>query len=96
MLRRITILQIFNWFIYIPEPIKSYLERLQIFESLNNGKIMIKELNDCCFIYVLKQTGKFSEDELNLMRLRIITHYLSKGNIKVGRWWKVDVRWVLR
>ena len=57
---------------------------------------MIKELNDCCFIYVLKQTDKFSEDELNLMRLRIITHYLSQGNIKVGRGWKVDVRWVLR
>ena len=43
---------------------------------------MRKELNDCCFIYALKQTGKFSKDELNLMRLRIRTRYLSQGNIK--------------
>ena len=43
---------------------------------------MRKELNDCCFIYALKQTGKFSKDELNLMRLRIKTRYLSQGNIK--------------
>ena len=43
---------------------------------------MRKELNDCCFIYTLKQTGKFSEDKLNLMRLRIKTRYLSQGNIK--------------
>ena len=66
----------------ISEPVMSYLQRLQIFESLNNGKVMRKELNDCCFIYTLKQTGKFSEDKLNLMRLRIITCYLPQGKIK--------------
>ena len=43
---------------------------------------MRKELNDCCFIYALKQTGKFSEDKLNLMRLRIKTCYLPQGKIK--------------
>ena len=43
---------------------------------------MRKELNDCCFIHTLKQTGKFSEDKLNLMRLRIKTCYLPQGKIK--------------
>ena len=61
-----------------PEAVKIQLVRYQIFESLNNRK----ELNDCCFIYALKQTGKFTEEELNVMRLRIKSRYLSQGNIK--------------
>ncbi|MBO7121451.1 MAG: hypothetical protein J6V79_03575, partial [Bacilli bacterium] len=43
---------------------------------------MRSELEDCCFIYALKQTGKFSEEELNLMRLRIKTRYLSQKSIE--------------
>ena len=64
--------------------INDYFKRLQIFDTLcsPSGKTMRKELEDCCFIYALKQTGQFSEEELNLMRLRVKTRYLSTKAIK--------------
>ena len=66
----------------IPENVKNYLNRLQIFETISvDGLHAREELNDCCFIYSLKQTGKFTEDELDLMRLRIKSRYISQGNI---------------
>ena len=38
-------------------------------------------LNDCCFIYAVKQTGKSTEEQLNLMRMHIKSCYLSVGKI---------------
>lgn len=48
------------------------LTRYQIFDSLidSNNK-QRAELNDCCFVYALVQSGKFNDDELNKIRLRI-------------------------
>ena len=74
-----------------PRIITDYLKRLQIFDSLvdeikskNNKKRYEQrdELNDCCFIYALKQTGKYDESTLNQMRLRIQNRYLSQGSIE--------------
>ena len=66
----------------INKQIIKYLQRLQIFDKLVNedGK-QRDELNDCCFIYALKQTGCYSENDLNLMRLRINNRYLSQSSI---------------
>ena len=51
-----------------------------------------EELDDCCFIYALKISGKFTEDELNLMRLRITSRYLSVGKIdKLCKEFKIKV-----
>ncbi|KAK8881860.1 hypothetical protein M9Y10_044496 [Tritrichomonas musculus] len=62
--------------------VKEYLKRLQIFDSLVNDKNKQREeLNDCCFIYALSQTGSYDEDELNKMRLRINSRYLSQSSI---------------
>ena len=48
------------------------LTRYQIFDSLigSNNK-QRAELNDCCFVYALVQSGQFNDDELNKIRLRI-------------------------
>ncbi|MBR4378322.1 MAG: hypothetical protein IKP50_05545, partial [Bacilli bacterium] len=56
--------------------ILNYLSRLQIFDSLEHP-----ELEDCCFIYAVKQTGKFTEEQLNLMRMRVKSRYLTAQNI---------------
>ena len=42
----------------------------------------VKNYDDCCLIYALKQSGKFDENELNLMRLRIKRNYLSQADLK--------------
>ena len=39
------------------------------------------ELDDCCFIYAVKQTGKFTYEQLNLIRMRIHSRYLSNSSI---------------
>ena len=67
------------------------LSRYQIFSDLGetvidkNGKEHFrqrKELNDCCFVYALKMSGKFSEDELNTIRLRIRNRNLSQTAVR--------------
>ena len=66
----------------VPVKIIEYLKRLQIFDSLLNDKgIQREELNDCCFIYALKQTGSYTDDVLNKIRLRINNRYLSQSSI---------------
>ena len=48
------------------------LTKYQIFDKLvDDENKQRKELNDCCFIYALVQSGQFNEDELNKIRLRI-------------------------
>ena len=47
----------------LPKRVIEYLAKLQIFTCLSiNGKTQRKELDDCCFIYAVKQTGKFTEE----------------------------------
>ena len=67
------------------------LKRYQIFDSLtiktkdDKGKekeIQRPELNDCCFIYALFQTGYFTDEELNKARIIINDRYLSHQNIQ--------------
>ena len=70
----------------VPKRVVEYLQRLQIFDSLvykdkHNKEKQREELNDCCFIYALKQTGNYSEEMLNQMRLRINNRYLSQSSI---------------
>ena len=67
----------------VPTSIKNYLIRLQIFESLTNknGK-QREELNDCCFVYALKQTGCYNEETLNQIRLRIQNRYLHQNALQ--------------
>lgn len=65
----------------VPKPIKKYLERLQIFSSLDkNGKVR-KQFDDCCFVYALAQTGEYDESTLNQIRLRINNRFLSQNNL---------------
>ena len=65
-----------------PKEIVKYLTRLQIFDNLANNKgTQRKELDDCCFIYALQQTGSYDEETLNQMRLRINNRYLSNSAI---------------
>ena len=52
------------------------LKKLQIFYSLD-----APELDDCCFIYAVKQTGKFTDEQLNLMCMRVHSRYLSNSSI---------------
>lgn len=40
-----------------------------------------KELDDCCFIYALQQTGCYDEGTLNKIRLRINNRYLSQSSV---------------
>ena len=65
-----------------PQMIKDYLTKLQIFDKLvdENGK-QREELNDCCFVYALQQTGLYDEDTLNKIRLRIQNRYLSQSSV---------------
>ena len=50
--------------------------------NINKTKhVQRKELKDCCFIYALQQTGEYTEDELNKVRLRINTRYLTHSAI---------------
>ena len=66
----------------VPVKIIDYLKRLQIFDSLvNDQNKQREELNDCCFIYALKQTGSYTDDVLNKIRLRINNRYLSQSSI---------------
>ena len=78
----------------IDERIKEYLKRLQIFDSLVNDKNKQREeLTDCCFIYALSQTGSYDEDELNKMRLRINSRYLSQSSInKICHEFKIHLK----
>ena len=62
--------------------VNEYFKRLQIFDKLSlDGKKQREELNDCCLIYALKMSG-LCDEELNLMRLRIKTRYLSFKSLK--------------
>ena len=63
----------------VPEIIREYLKKLQIFDSLvdENGK-QKPELDDCCFIYALQQTGCYDEETLNQIRLRVQNRFLSQ------------------
>ena len=67
------------------------LTRYQIFDEI--GEMVIndngydhfkqrKELNDCCFVYALQQSGKISEEELNSIRLRIRNRNLSQTQMR--------------
>ena len=68
----------------VPNVIKNYLVKLQMFETLVNEKgKQREELSDCCFIYALKQTGCYDEDTLNQIRMRIQNRYLSQKNINL-------------
>lgn len=59
--------------------LNEYFKRLQIFNKLTDkDNKPLDELNDCCFIYALKQTGMLDDGELNQMRLRITTRYISQ------------------
>jgi hypothetical protein len=69
------------------------LTKYQIFDSLTNEKGRPrKELNDCCFIYALQQTKKFSEDLLELMRFRIHNRMLNQSKVrKVAHEFGIDL-----
>lgn len=68
----------------VPIRMRHYLKRLQMFDSLLglDGKPR-KELDDCCLVYALKQTGQYSERELNQIRLRIQNRYLTQKSINM-------------
>ena len=74
-----------NFFKYVtdnlPSIVVEYLKRLQIFDKLDDDNKRREELNDCCFVYALKQTGEYSEEILNQIRLRINTRYLSNSAV---------------
>ncbi len=68
----------------VPQCIKDYLIKLQIFDKLTDDRNKFKqrsELNDCCFVYALSQTDDYSIEELNQIRLRIQNRYLSQNAI---------------
>ncbi|MBQ7105867.1 MAG: hypothetical protein IJN90_08425, partial [Bacilli bacterium] len=66
----------------LPEQLTKDLYRYQIFDKLTDDKgKQRKELNDCCFIYALQQTGEYSESDLNKMRLRIKNRILHNKHI---------------
>ena len=78
----------FNWLNNSPQfqDVNEYFKRLQIFDTLTitneqQEEIQRPELEDCCFIYALKQTGKFSESRLNAMRLKIKRRYLAEKEL---------------
>ena len=56
-------------------------EILQVARSDNDKIKQRKELNDCCFVYALKQTGLYDETTLNAIRLRIQHRFLSSSAI---------------
>ncbi len=70
-----------------PKIIVEYLKRLQIFDSVvvatkGNKQVQRKELDDCCFVYALKQTGCYTEAELDKIRMRIKSRYLSQKHLE--------------
>lgn len=69
----------------VPSIVKEYLKRLQIFDTLltKDGTRQRDELNDCCFVYALKQTGRFSDQVLDKIRLRVNSRYLSNGKVRI-------------
>ena len=80
----------------VPDIIKNYLSKLQIFDKLVNqyGK-QRPELGDCCFVYALQQTNCYDEDFLNQLRLRIQNRYLTPGNInKLCEEFKIHIKLV--
>ena len=60
-----------------PNCIINQLKRYQIYKTLvdKNGN-RIEDLEDCCFVYALKMSNKFSEAILNQIRIRIQNRYL--------------------
>ncbi len=86
----------FNYIINdkVPPQVVEYLKRLQIFDSLvNKTNKQREELDDCCFVYALKQTGSYSDEVLNQIRLRINNRYLSQGSIeKICQEFKIHVK----
>jgi hypothetical protein len=59
------------------------LKRYQIFDSLVDEDFRERpELKDCCFVYALQQTGLFTEDILNKIRLRIRSRMLNQSKIR--------------
>ena len=58
------------------DEIKTELVKCQIFDE-------VKPYDDCCLIYALKQSGKFTNDELNKMRMRIKRNYLTQADLKM-------------
>ena len=73
-----------DFFKYIVQDVtpglKKYLTRLQIFDSLVVDNKVRKELNDCCFVYALKQSN-VPEDVVNKIKLAINSRYLSPNKI---------------
>ena len=62
-----------------PQVLKEYLARLQIFDSLVNDKgKQRKELDDCCFIYALKQAGF---PNIHQLQARINSRYISQSQV---------------
>lgn len=58
------------------DEIKTELVKCQIYSE-------VKNYDDCCLIYALKQSGKFTNDELNKMRMRIKRNYLTQADLKM-------------
>ena len=65
----------------VQEDLLQYLVKLQIFDTLTVNNKQREELNDCCFVYALSQTGCYDEETLNTIRLRIQNRYLSNSAI---------------
>ena len=61
------------------DEIKNELSKCQIFYNVDEH---IKDFDDCCFIYALKQANRLSDDTLNLMRMRINKRYLTQEHLK--------------
>ena len=76
----------------LPKCVVDYLNKLQIFESLtlDNENKQRPELNDCCFVYALKQLRDpnddtkllFSDQILNKIRLRLKIRHQSQKILK--------------
>ena len=65
----------------VPKPITKYLEKLQIFRSLDKKGKVRKEFDDCCFVYALSKTGCYDPSILNQIRLRINNRFLTQNNL---------------
>ena len=58
----------------VPQVILRYLRRLQVFDTLLINNKQRPELNDCCFIWALKQAG-IPEEILDKIRCRVLIKY---------------------
>ena len=68
-------------------------ETIEIPAKITKSTKQREELNDCCFVYALKQTGYYSDDILNQIRLRINNRYLSQGSIeKICQEFKIHIK----